>query len=78
MIFLQIQKILMPIVANKLESEDVRITATYMVLRTQPKRNILDQLAKLAHNEQNLQVASFIDSSMRTLANSSNPCEQEL
>lgn len=73
----KIQKVLTPVVLNKMESETVRITAAYMLLRTLPKRPILDQLAKLTHNERSIQVASFLDTYMRSLANSTNPCEKE-
>jgi hypothetical protein len=74
----KIQKVLMPILLNKLETPTVRIAACYMIMQTLPERPILDQIAKMVFHERNLQVASFVYSYMDTLANSTNPCEKKL
>jgi hypothetical protein len=73
----KIQKILMPILLNKLETPTVRIAACYMIMQTLPERPILDQIAKMVFHERSLQVASFVYSYMDTLANSTNPCEKK-
>jgi hypothetical protein len=74
----KIQKVLMPVLLNKLESPTVRIACSYMILQTLPKQPILDQIAKMVQSERHIQVASFVHSYMETLANSTNPCEQKL
>lgn len=73
----KIQKVLMPVLLNKMECPTVRITACYMIMQTLPERPILDQIAKMVFHERNLQVASFVYSYMDTLANSTNPCEKK-
>jgi hypothetical protein len=74
----KIQKILMPIVLNKLENPTVRIVAVHMVLQSLPSRPILDQLAKLTHHDNSLQLTSFLRSYMDSIANTTNPCEKKL
>jgi len=73
----KIQKVLMPVLLNKLESPTVRIAACYMLMQTLPERPILDQVAKMVFHERNMQVSSFVYSYMDTLANSTNPCEKK-
>jgi hypothetical protein len=74
----KIQKVLMPVLMNKLESPTVRIACSYMILQTLPKRPVLDQIVKMVQSERQIQVASFVQSYMETLANSTNPCEKKL
>jgi hypothetical protein len=73
----KIQKVLMPVLMNKLESPTVRIACSYMILQTLPKRPVLDQIVKMVQSERQIQVASFVHSYMETLANSTNPCEKK-
>jgi hypothetical protein len=73
----KIQKVLMPVLLNKMECSTVRIAAAYMLMQTLPERPILDQVAKMVFHERNTQVASFVYSYMDTLANSTNPCEKK-
>jgi hypothetical protein len=74
----KIQKVLMPVLLNKMENPTVRIACSYMILQTLPKQPILDQMAKMIQSERHIQVASFVHSYMETLANSTNPCEKKL
>lgn len=74
----KVQKVLMPVLLNKLQPPTLRIACAYMILQTMPERPILDQIAKMCHTERSLQVASFVHSYMTTLANSTNPCEKKL
>jgi hypothetical protein len=74
----KIQKILMPIVLTKREHPTLRVIATHMLLKSLPSRPILDQLAKLTFHDPSLQFTSFLRSSMDSIANSTNPCEQKL
>jgi isochorismate synthase EntC len=74
----KIQKVLMPVLLNKLESPTVRIACSYMILQTLPKLPVLDIIAKMVQSERNVQVSSFVHSYMETLANSTNPCEAKL
>jgi hypothetical protein len=74
----KIQKVLMPVLLNKMENPTVRIACSYMILQTLPELPVLTQIAKMVESEHNVQVSSFVHSYMNTLANSTNPCEQKL
>jgi phage gp36-like protein len=74
----KIRKILMPIYMNPRERPEVRVTALYELLNTQPERPILEIIAKNLNNEPSRQVAAFAYGYMNQLANSTNPCFQNM
>lgn len=73
-----IRKILVPIFMNPQEAPEVRMAAVHMVMNTQPERPILEMIAKTLDNEPSRQVAAFAYTYMASLANSTNPCYQNM
>jgi len=74
----KIRKLLMPIYMNPREYPEVRMTALYELMNTFPERAILELIAKNINSEPSKQVASFAYSYLNTLANSTNPCYQNM
>jgi len=74
----KIQRILMPIYMNRYEAPELRIVSVYQVLQTLPERSVLDQIARRLFSEPSRQVASFVYTYMKTVSNSSIPCEKRL
>jgi hypothetical protein len=74
----KIQRVLMPVALNRREYPTIRSIASYMLLKTQPERPLLDQLARNLINEPSHQFASFLHTQLESYANSTNPCEQNL
>lgn len=74
----KIIRVLLPLVLNKKESTPVRITAFYQLMQCNPEKPVLDQLTSLLNKEHNKQVASFMYTTMQTMANSTLPCEKRL
>jgi very-short-patch-repair endonuclease len=71
---LKIQKILIPIFTNVREHPEIRVTALYEILNTQPDRPVLEMIAKMINTEPSRQVQSFAYTYMSSLANSTQPC----
>lgn len=74
----KIRKVLMPIYMNPREYPELRITALYEIMNTFPERAILDLIARRINEEPSRQVASFAYSYLNSLANSTNPCYQNM
>jgi hypothetical protein len=74
----KIQRICLPIILNKYENTDMRIMCFYTMMQTQPSRPILDQITKKMVHERSRQLVSFVYTTMMTLANSTDPCEQRI
>jgi len=72
----KVRQILMPIYMNRWESHEMRILSLYTIFQTMPARPIIDQISRKLFSEKSQQVASFVSSYMRTMANSTNPCER--
>jgi hypothetical protein len=70
----KIQKMLLPVYNNVRDHPEVRTTAMYEILNTQPERPILEMIAKQLNSEPSRQVASATYTFMTTLANSTQPC----
>jgi hypothetical protein len=73
-----IRKVLVPVFMNPQEQPEVRMAAIHMVMNTQPERPILEMIAKTLDNEPSRQVAAFAYTYMSSLANSTNPCYQNM
>jgi len=73
---LQLQKVLVPLYLDITTPQQVRIAALHIILATQPKKSIIDQLTQSLMSEENKQVAAFAFTSMHSLANSTIPCEK--
>jgi len=71
---LKIQKVLVPVFTNIREHPEIRVTALYEILNTQPERPILEMITKMINTEPSRHVQSFAYSYMTSLANSTNPC----
>jgi hypothetical protein len=74
----KVEKILMPIYMNKMEKPYVRMAAFHKILHSQPEKFVLDMLTRSLMHEHNSQVASWSYTMMRSMANSTNPCEKRL
>ena len=74
----KIQKILMPVFMNDLETSDIRMVAFHHIMQTLPERPILDQITRKLFTERSQQVGSFVLSHLTTLANSTDPCEKKV
>lgn len=74
----KIQKILMPIYMNQRDLPEVRMVAVYQIMQTLPQRSVLDQISRQLFTERSRQVGSFVLSHLRSMANSTNPCEKRV
>jgi hypothetical protein len=74
----KIQNVLLPIFQNTREHPELRMAAFAMIMNTLPQQQIVDQLAFVLSKESSQQVKSFVYKSMRVMANSQNPIEQEI
>jgi len=72
----KVEKILMPIYMNKMERPYVRMAAFNKIMQCQPEKFIVDQLTRSLLNERQRQVASFVYTSLQTMANATSPCEK--
>ena len=74
----KVEKVLMPVYMNKMETPYIRMAAFHKLMETQPEKFIVDQLTRSLFAERNRQVASFVYTTLQTISNSTNPCEKRL
>jgi hypothetical protein len=74
----KIQKMLMPIFMNERQVPEIRMVAVYQIMQTLPERPVLDQITRQLFKERSRQVGSFVLSQLKSLANSTNPCEKRV
>jgi len=74
----KIQRVLLPVFQNTQEHPEVRIAAFSMIMHTQPEQPIVDQLTYTLTKERSQQVQSFVYSTMKALAKSEIPSQQQL
>lgn len=72
----KVEKVLMPVYMNKMETPYIRMAAFHKLMETQPEKFIVDQLTRSLFAERNRQVASFVYTTLQTISNSTNPCEK--
>jgi len=74
----KIQKVLMPVFANRRELPSLRMLAFAQIMQTKPiERALLDQMAQFIYRERSQHVHAFVHSMMTTMANSTIPCEKQ-
>ncbi|CAJ0581764.1 unnamed protein product, partial [Mesorhabditis spiculigera] len=69
---------LMPVIKSRAEPSELRITALYHLIHSQPERQVLEQIADLINRDSNVHVAAYAYSMLKQTARSENPCEKEL
>jgi HEAT repeat protein len=74
----QIQQILLPIYQNARDQPQVRTAAFAILMYTKPQQSVLDQLVYTIANEPNKQVQAFAYRTMKMLANSRSPVDQQM
>jgi len=74
----KIQRVLLPIFLNTREHPAVRMAAFSMIMNTQPEQQVVDQIAYTLSKERSRQVQSFVYTTMKALAQSKVPCQQNL
>lgn len=73
-----IQRMLMPIYMNQREIPELRMAALHQVMQTLPERPVLDQITRNLVSEPSKHVAGFTVTYLKSLANSTNPCEKRM
>jgi hypothetical protein len=70
----EVLEVLMPIYRQSKNPTQVRIAAFVIILATQPELPAIQEVAQSLNREVDLDVASYVYSSLTTLANSTDPC----
>ncbi|KAH9419322.1 hypothetical protein DERP_005831 [Dermatophagoides pteronyssinus] len=74
----QVRALMLPIFQNKNEPYEVRIAAFTVLLGCNPGKYVLERISTEMHHENNRQVKSFVISSLKTIANFTEPSTRQL
>jgi hypothetical protein len=74
----KIQTIALPVFLNNRESPELRTAAFAIIMQTLPSQPIIDQIAYTLTKERSQHVLAFVYNSMKSLANSQNPIQQQM
>ncbi|VDO78432.1 unnamed protein product [Soboliphyme baturini] len=74
----KIENILMPVAADRTENPVVRMAAINMIIDTLPKKNVLEQLIRIMKIDPSRQVTNFIQTSLKSIQESQQPCAKQM